>query len=162
MTIRELTALTIKISGLVLLVLVAAKLPEYFKSYLEQKELFPIWGYVVPLLIPAIIAIVLITAPFKVSDSVILGATRLSHKGDLAQLEVIAIRVLGLLLLFWATSDLVYHVSNHLMMSSADPGFPGYVYNYPYLIATVVELVFALWLLFGTNGVLALLRQVRR
>ncbi len=166
MDIRDITSLAIKISGIVLLVIVASKLPEYLKSYLAQKEALnpiSIWHFVMPLLVPSVVSILLITFPRKVSDSTIFSGNTEDTSIDLSGIEVIAIRILGILLLFWAVSDLVFHISNFIMYRSVNQGdFPLAAYNYPVLIATAVEFVFAAWLLMGTNRVIQLLRKIRR
>ncbi len=166
MDIRDITALAVKISGIVLLVIVASKLPEYLKSYLAQLEALnpiSIWHYVMPLLVPSIISALLITFPRMVSNSVIFNDKAVDSSIDLKAIEIIAIRVLGVLLLFWAVSDLVFHISNYMMYRSVNQdSFPLVAYNYPVLIATVVEFVFAAWLLMGTNSVVQLLRRIRR
>ncbi len=168
MNLRDFTALAIKISGIVLLVIVASKLPEYFKAYLlEQAEMISasIWHYIVPLLIPSIVALLLITFPYKVSDSVLTKYSDSSNLKDLEGLEIIAYRFLGLLLLYWAVSDLVFHVSNYIMLKSlSQQQFPvsDHNHNYPYLIATIAEFAFAFWLLSGTKNVINILRRIRR
>jgi hypothetical protein len=44
MTLRDLTVLTIKISGVVLFVLLVARLPEYLKAYLAIRGQSPLLG----------------------------------------------------------------------------------------------------------------------
>lgn len=166
MDIRDITALAVKISGIVLLVIVVSKLPEYFKTYLaQQNHMNPvnIWHYLMPLLIPSVVSVLLITFPSKVSNAVIFDGKAVKSSVDLNGIEIIIIRALGILLLFWAVSDLVFHISNYMRYRSVDQGsFPLVAYNYPVVIATAVEFVFAAWLLMGTNNVVQLLRKIRR
>ncbi len=167
MNIKDITALTIKISGIVLFVLVVAKMPEHFKGYLaaqEEVRSISIWHYIVPLLIPGIFAILLVAFPYKISSKLVFKENiQPDTDANLKRIEIIAIRILGLLLLYFAISDIVFHTSNYIMLRSINQqDFPVAAYNYPYIITTAVELLFALWLLAGTNNVISLLVKIRR
>lgn len=167
MTYRDLTVLAIKISGVVLFVLVISRFPEYLKSYLNESSsegMTRFLAYFLPLMIPGFISIFLFKFPSLVADQIIVGSEGLSScEFDFERLEIILIRVLGLLLCFYAISDLVFHVSNIVQFSRVPAiQFPLSAYNYSYLIATVVEFIFALWLLMGTKGVIQVLNRIRR
>ncbi len=167
MTYRDLTILTIKISGVVLFVLVVSRFPEYLKSYLNESSsegLYKFWAYFLPIIIPGLISVFLFKFPSLVADQIITGSEGLSNDGfDFKKLEIVLIRVLGLLLCFYAISDLVFHLSN-ITQFSREPTiqFPLNAYNYSYLIATVVEFIFAFWLLVGTKGIVQILNKIRR
>jgi hypothetical protein len=167
MTLRDLTALTIKISGVVLFVLIVAKLPEYLKAFLTDSansgsDVF--WVYFLPIVLPALVSILLFTFPVSIANRIIASPNNeIDTNFDLVTIELVLIRVLGLLLLYLAVSDLVFHLSN-LLVVKRDLGsdFSIQAYRYPYLIATAAEFAFAFWLLVGTNNVVNFVKKLRR
>lgn len=167
MTLRDLTALTVKISGLVLFVLLVARLPEYLKSYIADggyEGEFVFWIYFLPLVIPGIVALLFFTFPYSIANRMIATSPdRKESNFDLAGIELILIRLLGLLLFYYALSDLVFHLTNFYYLKSDIGGdFSIESYNYAYLVATVAEFVFALWLLAGTGSVVRFMQKLRR
>lgn len=167
MTLRDITALTIKVSGIVLFIIVVARMPEYFKDYLTDQSAMVdgiAWRYIVPLLIPSIAALLLVLFPYSISDKVVFAAkSENEFKTQIHEIEIVAIRILGLLLLYWAISDAVFHATNFMMLKpEVQSDFPLSAYNYPYMITTVVEAICALWLLVGTRQVVYFLTKIRR
>ena len=165
MTLRDLTALTVKISGLVLFVLLVARLPEYLKSYIADggnEGFYIFWVYFLPLVIPGIVALLLFNFPYSIANRIITTpADQNGAEFDLAGIELILIRLLGLLLFYFALSDLVFHLTNFYYLSSDINGFTIEAYNYAYLVATVAEFVFAFWLLAGTGSVVRFVQKLR-
>ena len=165
MNLRDLLALAIKVAGLVLIVLLLSKLPEYLKGYLVLEKMTGesgLWVYLVPLMIPLSLAVLFLTFPYSISDRLVTRKTSFSS-AKLRDVEVLAIRLLGLILLYFAISDLAYHMSS-LMLTNSDAGQEmGVVpYDLSYLVATVVEMVFSLVLLLGAKSVQALLHRLER
>ncbi len=165
MNLRDLLALSMKTAGLVLIVLLVADLPEYLKGYLALEKMTGetgLWIYALPLLLPLLLAVLFITFPYSLSDRLICSKEDLSEL-NLERFEIMAMRLLGLVLLYLGVSDLAFHLSNFMLMRS-DIGqeFGASAYNYPYLLATLVELVFALLLLMRARGIQALLHRLER
>lgn len=167
MTLRDLAVLSIKISGIVLFVLVVSRLPEYLKSYLSDESsmgMAKFWIYFIPLLIPGVIAVFLFKFPMIIADQVVYGGGDVSKDEiDFDRLELMLIRILGLLLCFYAVSDLVFHLVNMFQLSRGSL-FESSLssYNYAYLLATGAEFAFAFWLLLGARSVVKLLDIVRQ
>lgn len=152
MKLYDITALTVKIAGLVLFVIVLSKIPEYVKSYASVENsqyTTSSFYYILPLLIVAIACIILFLFPYRISNHLLFKSESSSTPDNLTnQFQVVAIRLLGLLLLFWAVSDIVFHIFNYLMMRDlAGVTFPVSAYNYPLIVATGAEILFAYVLL---------------
>lgn len=167
MTLRDLTALTIKISGVVLFVLIVARLPEYLKAFLTDSansgpNVF--WIYFLPLVLPALVSVLLFMFPITIANRIVTpSSNEVDTKLDLVSIELVLIRVLGLLLVYFAISDLVFHLSNlYLVKRDLGSNFSIQAYRYPYLIATAAEFIFAFWLLVGTRNVVNLIKKLRR
>ena len=77
------------------------------------------------------------------------------------KLETVGVGLLGLWLLFRGISDLVYHLMTLRARGQATFIDQGYSDFPAYFAATLVELVVALFLLFGARGIVRVLRQVR-
>ena len=164
MRIRDITALTIKVVGIFLFVLVVSRLPESLMAYLTvqaETEESLIGRFLVLLLAPVIFAVTLIIFPHKIDDAVIFRAGQDTNI-DLSNIELIAIRMLGLFLLCSALFDLAIAVSTYILLSYIDQLSMASQYNYPHFAATAVELLFALWLLAGKKSMFVFLRLVSR
>ena len=152
MKLHDVTALAVKIAGLVLFVIVLSKIPEYVKSYASvensQYTTSSLY-YILPLLIVAVGCIILFLLPYKISNHLLFKPEGSSTPDNLTnQFQIVAIRLLGLLLLFWSVSDIVFHIFNYLMMRDlADVTFPISAYNYPLIVATGAEILFSYVLL---------------
>lgn len=152
MKLHDVTALTVKIAGLVLFVLVLSKIPEYVKYFASAENSQYATSslyYILPLLIVAIACIILFLFPYKISNQLLFKSESAPILDDLTgQFQIVAIRLLGLLLLFWAVSDIVFHIFNYLMLRNlADASFSISAYNYPLIVATGAEILFAYILL---------------
>jgi len=99
--------------------------------------------------------------PQQLSNRMVKVSPEDSIEHDLIySIEKISVSILGLYLLFNAISDLVFNISNYLIMWATIEGdFPLAAYNYPVLIATVVELFFALWLFFKTKSIVSFIHN---
>jgi len=167
MTLRDLTALAIRISGVVLFVLIIAQLPEYLKAYIidgGNAGSYIFWVYFLPLVIPGLASLLLFSFPYSISNKIITTSKEQNEsKYDSAEIEVILIRLLGLLLLYNALSDLVFHLADILIFrNELGNNFPIEAYNYSYLFATIVEFIFSFWLLAGTSSVVRIVKKLRR
>lgn len=78
-----------------------------------------------------------------------------------AKLERIGISLLGLWLLYRAIPDLIYHLMVYRAQQDS-PLYPSGYSEFPaYMTATLAELVFALFLIFGARGISRLLHKLR-
>ena len=166
MKLHDVTALAVKIAGLVLFVIVLSKMPEYVNSYLQfENSQNPIsyLYYVLPLLIVGIACLLLFFFPYKISNLLLIDSdTASASSSDFAnQLQPIAIRLLALLLLFWSISDIIFHFFVYFMYRDiVDASYGADTFDYPGLFATFVELAFALILLTKAKFISSYLNSV--
>jgi len=164
MNIKDFSVLAIKISGIILLALTVSKLPEYFEQYTTRVKYMPavtIWHFIIPIIIPSIISILLIFFPYTVCNTIIFESN-IHEESDLSykNIEIIVIRILGLLLMNWAISHLVYIVSNIIMFSSSpEQEVPKIIFHYPGMLSSIAELIFSIWLLFEAKSISNFLRK---
>jgi len=79
-----------------------------------------------------------------------------------SMLQVVAFGLLGLYLLFNVVSDFAYNFSYLYQIDGlTNDDNPLIIDTYARIVATVAELFFALYLLFGTNRLVAFLKKAR-
>ena len=168
MKLHDVTALAVKISGLILFVIVLSKMPEYVNSYLQfENSQIPLsyLYYVLPLLIVGVACLLLFFFPYKISNYLLIDSetTTISSSEFANQLQPIAIRLLALLLLFWSISDIVFHFFVYFMYRDiVDASYGTDTFDYPGLFATFVELAFAVILLTKAKNISTYLNSVGR
>ncbi len=169
MDIRELSKLLIKISGLVVIVFAVAGIPGSINGYLYQGQDTPInfisW-VLVPLVFPLLIGAVMWFFPGTINNKIIERNKELPISADsLIQVEQIAVCILGLILMFFALSDmtfnLVYVVASNYEDSAKLNTFKVGAANWGHILGTLVEIFFALFLLIKTKGIVLLLKKIR-
>jgi len=62
--------------------------------------------------------------------------------------EEVLIKLLGLYFVFHSLSDVVFHISNYYMLSDDISDFTVQGYNYPLVVATVVEIILSVIMIF--------------
>jgi hypothetical protein len=120
----------------------------------------------VPLIFPLIIGSVMWFFPGTINNKIMGHDSEPSlNNKTLNELERIAVTVLGLILMFYALSDITFHlvyvVAQNIEASAKLNTFMVGAENWGLIIATVFEIIFALFLLIKTNGLLLLLRKLR-
>lgn len=148
---KDLTTMSVRISGLILIIFTASKLPAHALAYAVRPN-FGILFYWLPLLIPVILGLYL----YRYSDSVSRQITsslperfRLEKPREILFIGCILI---GVVLLFYSLSDIVFHVATALMLEqSPDYELSLATFDYASTIATVIELLFSLMLIFRTT-----------
>ena len=152
MKYSDLSALAIKIAGLVLLVLLLSGLPEHIELLKSTQSAYsPVSVFYVALPIAVVIlaSVMLILFPYKISNKLIINPDDAINLPPDNIIQVIGIRLIGFLLLFWAISDLVYYFFLYFIYRDMiEASFGAGTYDYAALLATVAELIFALFLLF--------------
>jgi formate hydrogenlyase subunit 3/multisubunit Na+/H+ antiporter MnhD subunit len=166
MKIIDLTALSIKIAGIVLFVIVLSKVPDYVQFfYTAEKNQYTVSELylALPIVIVAAACIGLFLFPYKLSNKLIVtpDTTDQSHISNAYQ--TIGIRILGLLLLFWSVSDMVFTLFNYLMLRDPSETLVSVsTVSYPYVIATTVEILFAIFLLRYSSKISAYINEINR
>ncbi|MFK5947425.1 MAG: hypothetical protein QM500_01485 [Methylococcales bacterium] len=165
MSLHDVTALAVKIAGLVLFVIVLSKIPEYTKSYLQFKNSqipINILYYILPLLIVGFACLLLFLFPYKISNYWVLDTDTINTSSSefADNLQIIAIRLIGLLILFWSVSAIVYSVFVYLMYRDiGSVSYEANTFNYPELFSTLVNSGIAVVLLKKARNISALLNS---
>ena len=167
MKLSDLAVLTIRISGLVLFVLTIAGLPEYLKSYLVDgggSDAYVFWQYFLPIVIPGIVSLLLFCFPYSIANKIVIklpGSKESEY--NLFEIELILIKLSGLVLIYFAASDLILHMVNILIFKREfGNDFSMRAYNYPYLVADIFKFFVALWLIIGTRSIAKTISNLRQ
>lgn len=164
---RSIVRLILKLTGIALMVYgvvhLASSAP-FFLSFISNSETpYQSTMMLIPPLIIIIFGLILWLFPAPVTNTLLQKGTAEDDANQTwpAKLERIGISLLGLWLLYRAISDLVYHLMVYRAQHNS-PLFPSGYSEFPaYMTATLVELVFALFLIFGARGISRLLHQLR-
>ena len=113
---------------------------------------------------PILAAILLWLFPLAVAAKII---PNIKAKGtpaplDAGGIEVVAFSVMGLWVLTFAIPDIFYWVTFVYRVKSVNVGSTELTpENIGYIVSTIVELVIGFWLLFGSRGLLGVIRRAR-
>lgn len=166
MKIIDLTALTIKVAGIVLFVIVLSKVPDYaqlFYAAERNQYAVSVVYLLLPLVIVAVACIVLFLFPYKLSNKLIVTPGTADSGDSSTAYQTIGIRLLGLLLLFWSVSDMIFSLFSYLMLRDPSKTLVSVsTVSYPYVIATTVEMLFALFLLRYSSKISAYINEINR
>ena len=144
---KEITSLVVRIAGLILIVYTLSNVPMYYLSYISQLENSAI-AYSLPLLVPLIAGVILFKFPGLFSDAFIKIEAENINKPETTAYLYLGLVLIGFILLFYALSDIVFHISNYLLLISFTDIEPTILnYDYPSLIATFIELIFSIALI---------------
>ena len=147
MKCSDFSALAIKLSGLVLFVIVLARMPEHFEYIRASKSsyaTFSTFSVIAPLIIVALFSALLILYPYRIANKLITTPDNSDELPADNLMQIIGIRLVGLLLCFWSISDLVYHFFIYFMYRDmVEASFGAGTYDYAALFATIAEFVFA-------------------
>ena len=164
MKYSDLSALAIKVAGLVLLVLTLSKLPEYFELLKASQNAYSpssAWIIVLPFAVVFIASVILIIFPYKISNKLVVEQSKPEDANSEHSIQITGIRLLGLLLLFWAISDLVFHFFIYFIYRDmVEASFGAGAYDYASLLATIAEFIFATLLLYKANTISCYLNKV--
>ena len=168
MDYRNLTNLLIKITGVALIAYSIIEIPAYISYYISS-QVDSFWGFIgislVPMFVPILVGIVFLFFPATVTNKLISGDDETNTASiDILAAERIAFSTLGLYLLFRVISDLIFHgTSIYLALKAGTIARYNTGYQDPYalVVATLAELIFALWLLFGSAGLVRFVSKIR-
>lgn len=136
MNYKDLTALLIKVGGLVIVVVMISLLPSYVSAgigALGTSWLAFFTVAILPLLFPLLVGILMLAFPGKIGNWIIQGE-KLSELPAtyLPQLERLAMTLLGVYILFRAISDFVFHLTKLLwvrhLTSIGEVTMPNYLF----------------------------------
>ncbi len=159
---NDISTLSVRIAGLVLVVITLAKLPVHSMAYTIRPE-YGILSYALPSIIPIVAGIILYIFPKTFSGALISVAPdsfKIDKPNELLRIGMI---LTGVALLFFSVSDLVFYFSTMVLLYYSDSyELSLMAFDYPGLIATVIELIFSLALICRAETIIEYLRKKSR
>lgn len=156
---KEITSLGVRLAGLILIIYTLSNVPMYYLSYISQLENSAI-AYSLPLLIPLIAGVILFKFPSSFSDTFIKIETKDLNKPETTEYLYLGLVLVGVFLLFYALSDIVFHISNYLLLKNFTVIEPTMLnFDYPGLIATFIELIFSIALITKTKPIIKFVKK---
>lgn len=159
---KEISTLCVRIAGLILVILTLAKLPVHSMAYSIRPE-YGILSYALPSLIPIGAGIILYMFPNYFSDAFVKISPESIKLDRPLELLRIGLILVGVVLLFFSLSDLIFHLSTMALLYYSDSFELSLMsFDYPGLIATIIELLFSLALIFRAETIIEYLRKLSR
>lgn len=166
---KDLSAILIKITGAILIFWYLTGLPNLLPLAMKEQITF-LWllNEALPLIIGLVFAGALFAFPSTITNKLITGE-KLNLNTDLVvSLQIIAIRLIGVYHIMMGLCDLTHHFSKALLtpgiyerMGVTAPPSGWTPDLIAWVIATIVELLLALWFVIGAEGILRLIQKVR-
>ncbi|MDH5178648.1 MAG: hypothetical protein OEZ39_19895 [Gammaproteobacteria bacterium] len=148
---KETITLSIRTAGLVLIIYTLAKTPVHTMAYSIRPE-YGILSYLLPFSIPIIAGILLFLFPNTIGNNLSKASPEILSVENPKRLVQIGCIVLGLVFLFFSISDAVVHVTIALMLWLSDKHELGMLtFDIPGAVATVIEIIFSLFLIFKSK-----------
>ena len=155
---KEFAALSVRIAGLALIVITLARIPAYAMSY----QAYPgngIITYLIVAIIPIVGGFLLMRFPRTIGGRIIDAVPENFTVARPYETLRIGMILIGVTLGFFVISDLVYHAS----MAAFIHALPEYelglaTYDWPSVIATLVEFAVVLALIFRPSRLIAMMR----
>ncbi|USF86400.1 hypothetical protein [Candidatus Endoriftia persephonae] len=169
MDYRQLSNLLIKVSGIVIVVFAVTAIPGHINSFLHQGQdtlaKFAMW-VIFPLIAPVIIGLLMWSFPGTITNRVFDKSIESSESNRAAEeIERIAVTILGLILLFFALSDLAFNFTYVYFTNKENAGvitsFRISPEDWGHIVGTIVEIAFALTILLKSKGVILLIKRLR-
>ena len=143
-----------------MIVFAITKFPMHYFSYISQLENSFI-AYFFPLILQLFIGVVFFALPKSIEEMVIKIKEPTSTEFETKQILYICIVITGFVFLFYSLSDLVFHISNYIFLKNQiEDEISILNYDYPGLIATVVELLFSLALILKAKTIITIIKKV--
>ena len=113
---------------------------------------YGIASYLIPFIIPIIAGIVLFLFPNTISTKLTNNLAETPEiKSPQSVIQVFCI-ALGLVFLFFSASDIAYYAATAIVLAaSKDQELTLLTFDYPGLVATLIEVLFALFLIFKSK-----------
>ena len=164
MKLEHIVALAVRLFAIALALYAIRDGVSFFTFFLEQGRESVSYYYASGMLLLVVLAIILWKFPLTVARGLVKfrepGETELSSASD-NKIQVIGFSILGLFLLFHVVSDITYW-SVVWLVSQRSTSVPELSLDQiAQMVATAIELVFVLFLLFGARGISRYLHKWR-
>ena len=148
---KNITTLIVRIAGLAIIFFTVIQIPKFAYAFASQLE-NNVFVFSLPIFIPLVVGFIFFKFPKTFSDKFI----ELKETPHITSEEILAIilKTLGFVLLFYALSDTVYNITYYFLLKGTTETDPSMLnYDFSAAIATFIELLFALALIFKTQKV---------
>jgi len=162
MKYQHLSNLLLKISGLLIIIVTAINIPNYFVNYYSLQNFYGnqignlttiIVAVAIPLAITLLLALALFIFPNKISNSLILDSSE-NNEIDIEKIPSVAFMAIGMYFVAFALADCVYWVAYYSFMEVPVTGTEYFeAENKAQVVTTIAELLIGLVLLFGSKGI---------
>ncbi len=169
MDYKDFTALLVKIIGAILIFWYLSWLPGAIGSaFMAQSFSQGFFFNILPVVLPLLLAILIFQFPATLTNKLISGASVSSQTELLLVAQQVLLKLLGLFYIFRSVVDLVFHVSKIYFFERMSEAYgiakPQSIWS-PDVAAgiacTLVELALAIWLAFGSKGILNFVDRIR-
>ena len=165
MKLEYIVALAVRLFSIVVAIYALSNLVTIGPYFYQQDWHITTYAYVSLMVLLVLIAIYLWKFPLTVTRKLIPFEKHIdteSQQVSYEQIQLVAFTVLGLYLLFNVVSDIIYW-STILFISFRDSNIPVEISidQKGQMVATVIELIFVLFLLLGSKGIIKLLHRLR-
>ncbi|HAW51518.1 MAG TPA: hypothetical protein DCX54_04190 [Flavobacteriales bacterium] len=169
MDTKNFSNLLIKVAGIIIVIVSVKNIPYYIPFYQTLRLPLFVGTVIVPILLPVLIGVLMFTRPENITNKVVVGDCDNGTNGisseTFLKFEQIALSVLGFYLLFQSISDLVFHTAAFVQakanLSYDIPQSGNLLILNPEFIATIIEFIFAFWLIFKVEGIVAVVNKIR-
>jgi hypothetical protein len=168
MDLNDISRILIKVAGISIMVFVLVGIPTYISYYFSLRLAdFSFMAFffmsILPMLIPLSAGYLMWKFPGTIANKIVSSEKEkaTTNSKTIEDIEIIAFSVLGLYLLFNATSDIAYNLSYFYQTKEAAGEGSLLIEPYSFIIATIVEIIFALILLFGSKTLVRMFRKLR-
>lgn len=166
---KDISILLVKITGVWLIIYAVIGLATNI-AYIFNEFSLPWWEYILlaslPIVVPAFIGLAFFTFPATVTNKIV-GGEKLSESPPAVffDIERVALSVLGVFLLFRTVSDAVAHVTYLVTANQLQKAGEWFGVLDPErvaaIVATAAEFIFAVWLIFGSTGLVLMFNKIR-
>lgn len=165
MDLNGISQVLIKVAGISIIIFTLVGVPTYISYYFslnldnDSVGTFLLIS-VLPMALPILVGFLLWKFPGTIANKIVPSDNQVNSRTT-EEIEIIAFSVLGLYLLFNAVSDIAYHLSFYHKTKDIAGDGAILVEPYSFIIATVIEIIFALVLLFGSKYLVHFFRKIR-
>ena len=146
---KDITTLAVRIAGLAIIIFTTIEIPRYAYAFASQLEK-NVFVFSLPILLCMTIGIILFKFPKTFSDAFVKLDEPVSVNAT--ELFTLGLKLVGFVLLFYALSDAIYWIAYYIQLKIATGASITIMnFDFPAVIATVVELLFALSLILKTK-----------
>ncbi len=148
---KETLTLSIRIAGLALVIYTLSQTPVHSMAYTIRPQ-YGLMSYLLPSIVPILAGIIMFMFPNTIGNRLAKASPEILSVENPKRLVQIGCIVLGMIFLFFSISDIAYHLTTAIVLWSSDKyELDILTFDFPGFIATLIELLFSLFLIFKSK-----------